>query len=307
MDFRNESSKIIQCFLLNAKFWAFAGYQPLSAYINNFAASIFTMLLIIPTIVLNGSSILTISKCSHLKEKISYNLIMLQSMADLTVGLVGIPAFAYVVIPKTMYSHASCMGLLVLLRLMVIPSLLSVVTLTAMTIERYIGVLHPLKHRTLVTKRRIVTSVLFPGLFYAISLTLLSLLQTRLLGKLVSASLFAFVFLAMFVYTRIFITIRKREIPGSNDTSAKCSFLKEVHLAKCCFLAVLCFVVCFFPGITLPFLVDNDDDLYQMLRPWATITMLLNSVVNSVIFFWTRTKLRKEACKILKCFCTWQK
>lgn len=284
------------------------GFPPSPVYISSFAASIVALLLIIPTILLNGGSILTILKCSHLKEKIAYILIMFQSMADLTVGLVGMPAFAYVAMPKTMYNHASCMGLLVLLRVMVIPSLPSVVTLTVMTLERYIGVLHPLKHRTLVTKRRVVILVLFPGLFYVTAMILLSLLETSLFGELLSVSLFAFLIFAIFVYTRIFITIRKREIPGNNDTSAKRYFLKEVKLAKCCFLAVLCFVVCFLPTVLVPFFVnDNRSFLYQILRPWGTITMLLNPSVNSVIFFWTRPKLRKEARKIAKCFYTLQK
>jgi hypothetical protein len=35
---------------------------------------------------------------------------------------------------------------------------------------------------------------------------------------------------------------------------------------------------------------------------WSITSMILNSSANSVVFFWTKTLLRKEASKTLKSF-----
>ena len=108
-------------------------------------------MIIATVIVLNGVSVFTILKCSQLKEKISYFLIMIQSVADLTVGLISLPSFIIYcsfTIATTRSIH--CTEILLLERLAALPTLTSVTTLLAMTVERYFGVLHPLKHRTLI-------------------------------------------------------------------------------------------------------------------------------------------------------------
>jgi hypothetical protein len=39
---------------------------------------------------------------------------------------------------------------------------------------------------------------------------------------------------------------------------------------------------------------------FTVYRNWSITSVILNSSINSVIFFWTKTLLRKEAFKILK-------
>jgi hypothetical protein len=107
--------------------------------------------------------------------------------------------------------------------------------LTAMTMERYFGVLHPLRHRTLVTKKRIFTFVSCAELLTTV-LTVLSFLQEGLFENLGSVFLFLFLLVSIFVYTKIYLTIRKRKNPGNvvenTDTNNKHRFLKEIKLVK---------------------------------------------------------------------------
>ena len=88
----NESSYFFQtCNLLNAKEEIIVKYPSKAFFINEISVSVFRLLLIVPTVTLNGVSIITILKSPHLREKISYFLIMMQSVSDLTVGLVNLP------------------------------------------------------------------------------------------------------------------------------------------------------------------------------------------------------------------------
>ena len=309
MNFSVEnSSKPIQCFLLNAEFMIYSDKPSQSVYTSQVIVSTFTIILIIPTLILNGISVLTILKSSNLKEKVAYTIIMLQSLADLAIGFVSMPVFFYLVMPKISYNFASCIGQLLLLRVMVIPFLLSLLVLTGMTMERYIGVQYPLRHRTLITKKRVIISMCLGGGFIIFTFTPLSFLQTSFTGRFLSTSQVCFLIFSTFVYTKIFITIKQRKIPGNSEDSTRCfnrrTFLKEIKLVKSCFLAVLCFFVCFLTSVLLPYITTSGSFLYKILRPLATLSVLVNSSLNSIIFFWTRPQLRNEALTVAKHICT---
>jgi hypothetical protein len=153
MSIINKSSNFLKiCSLLNVKKGFIVKFPSQALFINHLTAIYVTCpLLIIATVILNGVSVVTIFKCALLKEKISYFLIMMQSVADLTVGLISLPSFIIYcsfTIATTRSIH--CTEILLLERLAALPTLISITTLLAMTVERYFGVLHPLKHRTLI-------------------------------------------------------------------------------------------------------------------------------------------------------------
>jgi hypothetical protein len=317
MSIVNESSNFLKiCSLLNAKKEFIVKFPSQALFINHVTAiSVTCSLLIIATVILNGVSVVTIFKCSQLKEKISYFLIMMQSVADLTVGLISLPSLAiYCSFMIATTRSLDCTEILLMERLFALPPLISVTTLLAMTVERYFGVLHPLKHRTLITKKRIVV---FHACGTSFMLTIVALCTVRidLLGTFLSMFLFIFLFVAVFVYTKIFLTIRKRRCPGNADDlnnsaersvsyrQCKRDFLKQIRLAKSCFLAVTCFAFCFLVGIlaALPHGLDKFE--VEIINIWALTLLMLNSSVNSIIFFWTRPLLRNEAGKALKSLC----
>jgi hypothetical protein len=248
-----------------------------------------------------------------MKKNIPYFLIMMQSVADLIVGLVGLPSFTILYLRRATTSSSHCAEVLAVQRLMAFPTLLSIATLLVMTVERYFGVLHPLKHRTLITKRRILVFYSC-GVSFMFTIVALSTLKAGLgLGTFLSVCLFIFLFVAVFVYTRIFLTIRKRKPPGDvNDLNnpaestvssrqRKQNFLKQIKLAKSCFLVVVCFVVCLLGGgiyAAFPLGINK-----QIIKLWGITMVMLNSSVNSIIFFWTRPLLRNEAKKALRNLC----
>ena len=75
---------------------------------------------------------------------------------------------------------------------------------------------------------------------------------------------------------------------------------REIRHAKSCFLTVVCFVVVLLPYSlsNVIFTVGTSDHI--LYKDWSVALVLSNSSINSVIFFWTKTLLRKEAFKTLK-------
>ncbi len=290
------------CYLLNADITFGIEHPTQALFIGQCTACVFITILIIPTVILNGVSVVTILKCPQLKEKVPYFLIIMQSVADLAVGLLSLPLFSYICFTETQGS-INCVRSLLLLRVSVVPLCLSIWVLTAMTVERCIGVLHPLRHRTLVTKKRIFVFVSC-GALLTIVLIAFSFLQRGLFETFYSVYALIFILVTIFVYTKIFLTIRKRQIPGNatgntETNKDKHSFLKEIKLAKSCFLVVACFFLCFF-GAGIINIMSFQRSHYVVLRSWATALVTVNSSLNSLIFFWCRPLLRNEARKVLK-------
>ena len=300
------------CFLLRTKHEVLAKI-PSKAYFNNMiSACSVVMLLIIPTILLNGISVITIRKCSQLKEKIAYFLIMIQSLADLAIGLVTIPLASYICITEA-FAKADCLTQRFLLIVTSFPFFMSLAALTAMTADRYMSILHPIKHRTMMTKSKI-TIFLVGAFLFIIVVTFLSLLKTKVLEDAHDVYLSFFLLFAIFANSRIFIAIKTRKPPGNvseNNPAQRENerrFLKEIKLVKSCFLAVACFFLCLTAGVIILYSQPYDDDTpeFTMFKIWAGTARILNSSLNSIIFFWTRPLLRAESFKVLKKMCTFR-
>ncbi len=109
----------------------------------------FNVLLMFCTIFLNLLSVVTIRKSSQLKNKLCHFVILLQSAVDLGVGVFSITSLiAFLAIP--LLGIRNCVGIGLLFLLKFLPVSLSTVILSAMTVERYIGVLQPYSYQTSV-------------------------------------------------------------------------------------------------------------------------------------------------------------
>ena len=310
------SSGLRICPFLNGKTEFPIRFPTQALFIDNVSKCIVSVALIIPTVILNGLSIITIFKCPQLKEKNSYFLIMMQSVPDLAIGLWSLPTQSVLLRPRIRES-AECFWLLLLGGSTLVPTLISSTTLFAMTVDRYFGVLHPLKHRTLITKKRIL---IFCSCAASLMILLyaLSLLYSKVAGRFISIILFMLLFVVVFVYTKIFLAVKNRQppkvvrnlnnVPGAEQPPAKNrlikrNFLMQIRMAKSCFLVVLCFMVCFLGGVAVGLPYDLDVYETYALKSWAKVMIFFNSSVNSIIFFWTSPLLRNEARKTLKKFC----
>ena len=79
-------------------------------------------------------------------------------------------------------------------------------------------------------------------------------------------------------------------------------FLKELRMAKSSFLIALCYVLCYTPVLVVfAALRTKLSPLRQFYaRPWCLQFVMLNSSLNSTIFFWRNPRLRSESKNVLK-------
>ena len=181
------------------------------------------------------------------------------------------------------------------------------------------GVVHSFIHRTLVTKKRILTYEFSTGLLlivFGFGMPTVFGYGEEINFAILIVVLTSFVFL-LFTYASIFVTARRslhsrnklgvrEQQPSSSQSKGKRRLLKEVKLAKSCFQVTCTFVLCYLPSILLasPNRAFMSKYTFSVLYSWTMAFAMVNSSLNSIIFFWSKPMLRKEAKKVLNQCCS---
>ena len=129
---------------------------PLEKYVVSQSIFCFlNCLLIIPTVLLNGISVITIAKNTHLKGKLCYFLILIQSYIDLAVGTITLPLYTFNSASE-LFGNARCSVFVNLEAIAYTPLVVSFSASFLLTFERYMSILHPIAHRCYLTKTKMV-------------------------------------------------------------------------------------------------------------------------------------------------------
>ena len=226
-------------------------------------------------------------------------------MIDLTVGVFGIPSFL-VYLVQGITGTSNCFGIILAKKLSVVMIALSTITISALTMERYIAILHPYAYSVKVTKKKILVYVASGGVvtFLVITVSFVIRYAIMLFGMLLVTLVFIF---TVFAYTRIYLVVRKlnrsqkQQFNPENqeNLTRKKLFVGEIKQAKSCFIVVMCFfALSFLPAIAFSLRSSNaTPGEFVANDAWLYTISMFNSSVNSIIFFWTKTMLRKEAKK----------
>jgi hypothetical protein len=271
---------------------------------NRIFTVVVNSLLIIPIVLLNVMAIVTIQKSSQLKNRPCYFAIVLQSAADIGVGCFTIPITTFF-LASPLLPVGHCIAIHLIAHVGYTPVGISIITLSLITIERYIGVVHPYSYATLVTKRRILVYVI-GGILLNVLVTSVLSFKVHGIGNAFFATLtIAFFALSAFVYARIYLIIRKlvrsKVTPSHENGNRKRNILREMKHARSCFLVVVCFIFCMTPFLLSPIILHKHGlALHNAFVGWSVVLGTSNCIFNSMIFFWTKTLMRKEAIKIIK-------
>lgn len=307
-----QNGFVYACLVQKAQFFYIRGSVPTNIFVNHVICCIANVLLAFTTTFLNSVTLLTYWKSPLLREKVSYFTIMLLSIADLGVGIVGIPVFILQLV-KEISGRGSCAVSICADILSTIPIGMSLVVLEVMTIERYIGVIHPIFHRAKVTKQRLLFLTIILWLLFFLRIFLRFYIDDEVYKIIISIDIVILAILALTVYAKIFcawktstrvsnpsINTRSEESFGSQaNSNRKSGFLHNVKQAKTFFIVVVCFFLCIIPQAivqsgSLP-LVGGAAVAY-----WSATFIMMNSSVNSLVLFWRNRILRNEARRVFR-------
>ena len=278
-----------------------------SAYeINRIFNVAYLGFLMFSTIFLNAVAIITIQKTPQLRNRLCYFAILVQSSVDLGVGCFAIPmTIVFLLSPFT--NVDLCTIFLFTKSTMFLLSTLSIVTLSTLTMERYLCAIHPVFHRTRLRKKQIVTCTVGAALIL-LSVVIASNFTsegdiTRVAATGISTIFYIF---NIFAYIQIYLVVRRvtqsRVRPNGNaweENRRRPIFGMTKHVISC-FIVLIFFTFLILPYILSTFLVQFETMIWNAYFWWAVTLVILNSSINSVILFWRNRGLRKEAIKFLK-------
>lgn len=266
--------------------------------------------LIIPTVLLNSISVFTIWKTCHLKAKLCYFLILVQSLVDLGVGLISLPLYIVHAAVELM-GTANCVDGFALQAVAYIPVGTSFLTIYLLTFERYLSILHPVIHRLYVTKTQVLLYVCCATASVIVAGPVLTIISAKVHNGLSTATVWLVLAFNTFAYMRIYFAVKNMRFSkntirhysteqSSYDMGTKRSLLRERNLAKSCGLVVLISYFCYVPFVVSSFYFKDDHMNYRVATCWSAVVMALNSSLNSLVFFWKRPLLRQEVLSVLR-------
>ena len=281
-------------------------------FVNHVVACFFSILIMLTTMILNSLTFATLWWSPRLRKSTSLFLVMILSGLDAVSGLASNLLFT-VRLAGEVFGTVECDIVFIQTTSNAVVTIMSLVTVTAINIERYIGVVHPMYHRTQLKKSTLFKFIILFWIFSGIVLVLSLIYGYRILLRFTTIMISGFMLFTMFAYTRIGIKVisserqRKKFCPPSENDQCRrrkeqAHFLKEIKLAKSCFMIVICYVLCLTPlTVFLAILCEMLPDRYLIIAiAWCLNFALLNSSLNSVVFFWRSKQLRKETICFLK-------
>ena len=292
LEFLNNSEL---CSFYKIEMRIFRSFPSQAFYVNYAVGCALNVLLTISTILLNSVLIIAYWRSPRLRQKNSYFLIMLLSINDFVVGIFG-NANLTVNLALTLYGNSKCITY-ILVDLLAFPTAaMSFMTLFALNVERYLSIVHPIYHRTNVTKSKLLRSAV---LLWLISLAVTFCYPTLgAIAKNVTTFIMCFIiFATCYVYFAIFRTARKPARSASRSQREQDS--QNINLAKSCVVVVICTLVCYLPfAVTRSF--QRHDYQTLVFAMWSITFALSAPSLNCVVFFLRNPVFRTEVEKIFR-------
>lgn len=193
----------------------------------------------------------------------------------------------------------------------------SIMSLGALTIDRYVAVIYPLNYKNYLSSKKCMYLTLVIWLV-SIGLSMVYFKFGYIFYSLIFASttvLLTFLVL-LFVYVSIYkrlhtqVKLLSRQRASSKQVSRvnkkKLSSLKwEAKVTKALVLVLLAYILCFAPACIIIYILNFcrtcSCEFIHWLRDLQFVIVLMNSAINPYLYAWRMPQFKKVLCK----FCTW--
>ena len=289
--------------------------SPSSSYLkSSIAVCILNVIFGIVGTFLNTLVLFVFLKSKKMRQKTSYFSIMILSATDLIV-VTSVPAMFLVSSIPEIRGTPQCFSRICFLIVIKTTPLLSVTSLVIMNIERYLAIVHPILHRTSVTKGKIIFAFIVIG-FIFVTCAAINFAWNSIGLLIYSVGGFIICSITLFQYVTIFYIARKalfRRVTKFSNEETNMSNIRsnlcDLKLARTCFFIVFLCFICYLPiaiitGVWQHFFPNKEtwNALFNCIL-WFAPLIAMNGTLNCLIFFWGNRELRKQGWKLVRnCF-----
>ncbi|XP_078345210.1 histamine H2 receptor-like [Oculina patagonica] len=230
----------------------------------------------------------------------STSMIMLCSLAvsDLLVGLIAQPIYIALHLTKGHFIYH--------VWYVVGPSLsiVSLMTLTTITVDRFLALHYHMRYATLVTKCRVKYTLVIVW-FFGFLITGFHFRNNRVHNFLSGVVIIICLIISIFSYIRIYLVVRRHQLHIHAQQQAVQSLNPENNLnmvrlkrsAINTFLFYIALILCYFPIYILLTLFGISDMNWQTEWEFAKTAVYMNSSINPFLYCWRLRELRTAVVK----------
>ena len=269
--------------------------------------TIFTIICLLNTPLMLISIIgnaLVLAAIKRTPSILSTSTILLCSLAvsDLLVGVIGQPIYIADLLTKN--SFISQLSIMVGFSVCTV----SLLTISAISVDRLLALHFHLQYPTLVTRSRIKYTL---GMIWSISFVVsgFNLWSKRVYHLLVAPVIFICLIISTCCYIRIFQIVRRhlseiqaqqRSVQSNNNEGNGAHVLELRKSAMNTFVFYIALVICYTPAYILLTLNGLSHMRWQPKWNFATTVIFLNSAINPFLYFWRLPRLRKAIVNTIR-------
>ena len=234
----------------------------------------------------------------------SFVLLFNLALSDLCVGLIVQPAFVTATLARMSGAHdVLCLALISTAASSSILCSVSLLTMTAISVDRYLAVSLHLRYQEVVTVARVILLVVLVWLSSTVLLAISWLWPPNVFFIIAAFTIAVSDVLVLFTYVKIYCIVRRHEA----QIHAQVQFQEQQvdehsrNVASCkksaitMFVVHCVFVLCYLPYVcTVLILSIGDFSLTQRSAiEVCTTVVFINSCINPVVYCWRVSEIRK--------------
>ena len=283
-----------------------------------YRATVFTIVFnsITCPLVIAGNFLVFVAVLRKPELQTVYNTSMLfLAFTDLLIGLVGQPAFLVYQGTKLHGGNFNCVSLAVYTFVVFLCTGLSLLTLSLMSVERYVAIFYPFKYSGFMTVRRIVLMIGTVWVLWSVCITLLRFYPGINTSTYIitATALVALCFvLVLTIYIKVLHLLKRvkanRKVPALQESETDCQLEVTVPStnrnpraargSKTIVYVTGALFVCFAPTLYTSAVYQlglmDCDAFYHVLYPISDTAALFNSCCNPFIYVWRSKSVRES-------------
>ena len=185
---------------------------------------------------------------------------------------------------------------------------LSSLYVVLISLDRYIAVCHPYKYHSTATSKTHMCIVFLAAFLFACFGSTRVFFGTKFEFEVIRISLTSFfIFVIILSYVCIFKVVLKHRRAISNQTESNIETRQSEHRTTFTMAIIIgIFFLCYFPysGLYLYHFIRGsfcwDSKLVYILNHWALFLVLLNSLLNPIVYYARSKEIRNAIIKVLR-------
>ena len=228
------------------------------------------------------------------------------AVSDLFVGFLVLPV--KIAIARVILSGSSSNSRLSQVSLVLISQLcgVSLETMTAISVDRYLALRYHMRYPNLMTSKR-ATCVAATFWCKNVILSLLSIWKENAILLVVVVFVALCLFISSITYSAIYRIVRhhqhqmhaQQQAVQSMNAEQNCKIQAKKRAANT-FIYYICMVLCYFPAVVSALIRETYKENWNIRWYFADTILFMNSAINPFLYIWRNREIRRAVLKILR-------